>query len=145
MDLSKLLKYVDAGAGSSASTQWIVQKYIENPLVVAKRKFDIRQWVLVTDWNPVTVYFYNEFYVRFSVDEYTTDVEQLENSFVHLVNNSIGKNSENFGKIVYSENGQAIDGYMWGFEDFKTYVTQQTGEDLVTSKIQPRLKVMIAK
>lgn len=69
-DLPKLLRYVEAGTTISAQNLWIVQKYIENPLIIAGRKFDIRQWVLVTDWNPLTIYFYNEFYARFSVEKY---------------------------------------------------------------------------
>lgn len=72
-DLSKLLKYVEKGTGVHFQNQWVVQKYIENPLVIAKRKFDLRQWVLVTDWNPLTIYFYDEFYARFTVDPYDTN------------------------------------------------------------------------
>lgn len=139
MDLSKLLKCVDAGTGRFS--QWVVQKYVENPLVIAKRKFDLRQWVLVTNWNPLTIYFYDECYARFSVDEYSTEVCDLDNSYVHLVNNSIGKNSERFNDVVVAENGRKLDGFMWSFEHFSEYVTFKSGQDLVKSKIHPRMKV----
>jgi hypothetical protein len=137
-DLGKLLKYVEAGSGFS--TQWIVQKYMENPLIIAKRKFDLRQWVLVTDWNPLTIYFYNECYARFSVEEYTTEGDAMDNVYVHLVNNSIGKNSENFDKVVTAENNETIEGYMWSYESFRNYIKETSGHDHVINKITPRMK-----
>ena len=140
-DLKQLLKYVEMGTGLTNSCLWIVQKYMENMMTIAKRKYDLRQWVVVTDWNPLTVYFYKECYARFTVDEYDNNVDNLENSYAHLVNNSIGKNSENFNKIVTAEDGQTIDGYMWSYEEFSNYIKYRAnGEDLVDSKIRPRMQ-----
>jgi tubulin monoglycylase TTLL3/8 len=103
---------------------------MENALLIAKRKFDLRQWVLVTDWNPLTVYFYNECYARLSVEEYSTAETSLNNSFVHLVNNSIGKNSDKFHDQIQAENGENIEGFMMSHEGFKDYIQHLAGDHL---------------
>jgi tubulin monoglycylase TTLL3/8 len=46
------------------------------------RKMDIRQWVVITDFNPVTVWFYDECYIRFTAEEY--DVENLDNEYIYI-------------------------------------------------------------
>lgn len=138
-DLDKLLKYVEAGNG--LSTQWVVQKYMENSLTICKRKFDLRQWVLVTDWNPLTVYFYDECYARFSIEEYTTEENNFQNSFVHLVNNSIGKDSENHGRTFTTPDGDVIEGFMMGYEGLTKYFkSQYGGRDIMKEVIAPRMK-----
>ena len=70
-------------------SQYIAQKYIENSLIVKNRKFDIRQWVLVTDWNPLTVWVYQEPYFRFPASDY--DANNILDRFIHLTNNSVAK------------------------------------------------------
>jgi tubulin monoglycylase TTLL3/8 len=61
--LSNLTDILDGCLGKEI--QYVVQKYIENPLIINKRKFDIRVWVVVEDYNPPKVWFYNQFYIRF--------------------------------------------------------------------------------
>lgn len=66
----------------------IVQKYIEKPLLVYKRKFDIRVFGLLTTVNGVMRgYFYDEGYLRTSSKEY--NLNQLANKYVHLTNDAI--------------------------------------------------------
>lgn len=50
---------------------WVVQKYIEKPLLYKTRKFDIRVWSLLTD--DFRIYFYTQGYLRTSSLDYDTN------------------------------------------------------------------------
>ena len=65
---------------------------MERPLVLERRKFDIRQWVVVTGWQPLEVWFYKRCYVRFCAEDYSPVT--LGNVFCHLSNNCVAKLSD---------------------------------------------------
>lgn len=83
---------------NSVNRTLIVQKYMENPYLYNKRKFDIRCYLLITTVNCVMKgYFYNEGYIRTTSKEY--NLKNLDNKFVHLTNDAIQKKGEEYGKF----------------------------------------------
>jgi len=113
--------------------QIVIQKYIENPLVIKGRKFDIRQWVLVTNFNPLTVYLFDTPYIRFGAEEFHLD--DFKNIFSQLTGNSIAKHSEKF------ENSE-IEGDMWEIEQFREYLKERFGKDC-WPEIQEKIKKIV--
>ena len=108
------LQPIEQSLSATNDTGLIVQKYIENPLIIDKRKFDIRQWVLVTSLNPLTIYMWKEPYLRFGAEDYIMD--DINNIYSHLTNNSIAKHSTQFKKETKFE------GDMWKWDNFKQYL-----------------------
>jgi hypothetical protein len=68
----------------------IVQKYIENPLLVRDhRKFDIRQWVLISSLDPLVIYGFSEGYLRLNSKEFSLEEKSLNDPLMHLCNHAI--------------------------------------------------------
>ena len=76
---------------------FIVQKYMEKPLLYKSRKFDIRHYLLLTSFNGIfKAYWFPEGYIRTSSTQFS--LKKTTNLLVHLTNEAIQKNAEEYGK-----------------------------------------------
>jgi hypothetical protein len=66
---------------------FVIQKYIEKPMLINDRKFDIRVWVLVT--HLMEVFVFKEGYLRTSSEKFNLSANLIDNPFIHLTNNAI--------------------------------------------------------
>ncbi|KAG6964061.1 hypothetical protein JG687_00006212 [Phytophthora cactorum] len=79
----------ETGTERQSRIKWIVQKYIERPLLLQNgHKFDIRQWVLITELEPKpTAFWFYRSYLRFCSRRF--ELTRLNDRFTHLSNYSV--------------------------------------------------------
>ena len=76
---------------------FIVQKYIERPMLYRGRKFDLRHFLLLTCTNGILkAYWFPEGYLRTASSHYSlrTPADQM----VHLTNDAIQRRGGDYGK-----------------------------------------------
>ncbi len=77
----------------SYGTTAVIQRYCHNPLLLDGYKFDLRLYVLVTSFNPLEAFYYEDGFVRIATVPYSKDPADLHNLFIHLTNSSIQKDN----------------------------------------------------
>ncbi|CAG8617114.1 20265_t:CDS:2 [Rhizophagus irregularis] len=74
------------------SLEWVIQRYISNPLLINNRKFHIRSYILAI--SNLRVYLYKEMLALFALNSYSpTDIN---NSLSHLTNTCLQVNENSF-------------------------------------------------
>jgi len=111
----------------SSSSRWaqmpmkeayVISRYIENPLLIGGKKFDLRIYVLVTNYRPLKAYQYVHGFARFCNVKYTTDMVDIDNPFIHLTNVAIQKHNEEYN---------SKHGGKWHIKNLRLFVEQTYG------------------
>ncbi|XP_049856568.1 tubulin glycylase 3A-like [Schistocerca gregaria] len=116
-------------------SRYVVQKYIERPLLIYKTKFDIRQWFLVTSTHPLVVWMYKESYLRFCSQPFS--LKNFHES-VHLCNNAVQARYKN-GK----RDPALPDENMWDCYTFQAYLRTIGHADRWEKCIYPGMRASI--
>uniref|UniRef100_G1S3K9 Tubulin--tyrosine ligase-like protein 5 n=1 Tax=Nomascus leucogenys TaxID=61853 RepID=G1S3K9_NOMLE len=118
----------------------LVSRYINNPLLIDDFKFDVRLYVLVTSYDPLVIYLYEEGLARFATVRYDQGAKNIRNQFMHLTNYSVNKKSEDY---VSCDDPEVEDyGNKWSMSAMLRYLKQE-GRD--TTALMAHVEDLIIK
>ncbi|KAL5007155.1 hypothetical protein ScPMuIL_015961 [Solemya velum] len=100
---------------------YVISKYIDNPLLIGGKKFDLRIYVLLTSFRPLKCYIYRHGFCRFCTVKYNANVNELDNMFVHLTNVSIQKTGDDYN---------AVHGGKWTIQNLRLYLESTRGKEV---------------
>jgi len=97
---------------------YVISRYIESPLLIGGKKFDLRIYVLVSSYRPLRVYQYVHGFARFCNAKYTTDITDMDNPFIHLTNVAIQKHNDEYN---------SKHGGKWHVQNLRLYIESTYG------------------
>ena len=100
----------------------VVQKYIDNPMLIHSLKFDLRFYVAVTSIDPLMVFVYENGLVRLATKPYEESINDLSDQGAHLTNFSINKNLEGF--VATNDLSKDGTGNKWSHRPFWPYLAE---------------------
>ncbi|KZC14998.1 putative tubulin polyglutamylase TTLL9 [Dufourea novaeangliae] len=115
---------------------FIVQKYVENPYLLAGRKFDLRIYGLVTSFHPLKAWLAREGFARLSTELF--DLENIDDSRVHLTNIAIQLKTDG------NEKKELQKGCKWALVKVREYLTARHGVEAIETLFQRIAGVIMA-
>ena len=123
--LAQIKKWANTRTMSGPQSQnYIISRYIDNPLLIGGKKFDLRLYVLVTSYRPLRVYIHDDGFARFTNARYNNDLTDLDNMFVHLTNVAIQKHGDEYNEKH---------GNKWDTRNLRLYMEATVGHERTKS------------
>jgi len=113
---------------------YLAQQYIQDPYLVAGRKFDLRLYALVTSYVPLTVWLSRTGFARFSNHRFSMASSDIKNAYVHLTNVAIQCTDANY-------NSEA--GCKWSLHSLRQYMISQHGMEATNACFHEMQNVII--
>lgn len=112
---------------------YVISRYIDNPLLIGGKKFDVRIYVLVTSFRPLKAYMFRNGFCRFCTMKYDSSVTELDNMYIHLTNVSVQKHGGDYNK----QHGGKL-----GLNNLKLYLEGTRGRE-VTDRLFENIQWLI--
>jgi tubulin polyglutamylase TTLL4 len=116
----KGIKIVGPKTQVNKKSGYVVSQYISNPHLISGYKYDLRIYVVVTCFEPLKIFLFNEGLVRFATQKYTNNPKMLEKAFIHLTNYSVNKRAADFVKADDKEQSQE-DASKWNLMQLRNF------------------------
>ena len=120
----------------------VAQSYIPRPMCLGGHKFDLRLYVLVTSFNPLEAWLYDEGFARVATRPFSSD--DVSDKFVHLTNASIQRHNatthELYGPLVGASEDEAA-----GTKCTLQYLWRKLEKDRDVVKIREDIDLLILK
>ncbi|XP_047042085.1 tubulin glycylase 3A-like [Helicoverpa zea] len=121
---------------NKANAKYVIQKYIEEPLLIHETKFDIRQYCLVTSTYPLVVWMYKDCYLKFSSQKYNL---RSYHESIHLTNNAVQRKYTNCA----GRHEELPHANMWDSDKYKDYLNRIDKGKVWDKIIYPGMKKSI--
>ncbi|KAH9635058.1 hypothetical protein HF086_004412 [Spodoptera exigua] len=121
---------------NKANAKYVIQKYIEEPLLIHETKFDIRQYCLVTSTYPLVIWMYKDCYLKFSSQKY--NLKNYHES-IHLTNNAVQRKYKNCA----GRHEELPAANMWDSDMYKDYLNRLDKGKVWDKVIYPGMKKSI--
>lgn len=130
----------------SETQKRICQRYIGNPLLIFGRKFDLRLYCVVTSFDPLRIYVFDQGLVRFAAEKYVGPDKDLNNIQVHLTNYSVNKTAELYRSSQGKDHNtdEAID-IKWSLSDLQNYLKENHPDPDAWNKIRTACDDVVVK
>ena len=143
-----LTKHPERLIPSLPHDDYVCQVYIARPLLIEKKKFDMRIYVLILSVVPLKVLIYDDGLIRMCTKDYVKPKgANLKHATMHLTNYAVNKKSDSYafgGEAAgepaaaaapaadgrrFADDGDGSQGFKRDFAFFKTFIEAEFGEE----------------